>query len=133
MKDKLQILHLWTDTEDAERLIRELAATGIEFEARLVKTQAEYASALVRGKFAVIIADARAETPGAHAEDLSLFRIAQELSPGTPFVLLCDPADPAGETGEMANTLSFVSRKNLHRLKSVIIRTLSSSDGDESR
>ena len=28
MKDKLPILHFWTDPGDAERLIRELAAIG---------------------------------------------------------------------------------------------------------
>jgi DNA-binding NtrC family response regulator len=133
MKDKLQILHFWTDPGDAERLIRELAATGVEFEARLVKTLAEYVSALVRGKFALIIADARAETAGAGAEDVSLYRIAQEISPGTPFVLLCDPTDQARETGEKANNFSFMSPKDLHRLKSVINRALSSSDTDESR
>lgn len=124
MKDKLQILHFWTDPGDAERLIRELAAAGVEFEARLVKTHEEYVSALVRGKFALIVADARAETPGAGAGEMSLHGIAQEISPGTPFVLLCDHTDPEGETAEKANGFSFVSRKDLHRLKSVIIRTL---------
>ncbi len=132
MKDKLPILHFWTDPGDAERLIRELAATGAEFEVRLVKTQAEYVSALVRGKFALVIADARAETAGAGAEDMSLYRIAQEISPGTPFVLLCDSMDQARQTGEKANTFSFVSRKDLHRLKSVINRTLSSAGRDGS-
>ena len=129
MKDKLQILHFWTDPGDAERLIRELAAIGFEFEARLVKTHAEYVSALVTGKFALIIADARAET-AAGAEDISLYHIAQEISPGTAFVLLCDPSDRQPEAGENANSFSFVSRKDLHRLKSVINRALSGSDTD---
>ncbi|MGO9313505.1 MAG: hypothetical protein ACLQDI_12295 [Syntrophobacteraceae bacterium] len=133
MQDKLPILHFWTDPGDAERLIRELAATGVEFEVRLVKTHAEYVSALVRGKFALVIADARAETAGAGSEDMSLYRIAQEISPGTSFVLLCDPTDQAHQTCEKANTFSFVSRKNLDLLKSVISRTLSRSDRDGSR
>ena len=128
MKDKLPILHFWTDPGDAERLIRELAATGVEFEVRLVKTHAEYVSALVRGKFTLIIADARAETAEAGTEDMSLYLIAQEISPGTPFVLLCDPTDEAHQAGEKANTFSFVSRNNLHRLKSVINQTLNSPD-----
>ena len=90
-----------------------------------MKTHAEYVSALVRGKFALIIADARAETAGAGAEDISLYHIAQEISPGTSFVLLCDSTDQERETGENVNSFSFVSRKDLHRLKSVINRTLS--------
>ena len=127
MKDKFQILHFWTDPGDAERLIRELAAIGFEFEARLVKTHAEYVSALVRGKFALIIADARAET-AAGAEDISLYHIAQEISPGTAFILLCNSTEQESAAGENANSFSFVSRKDLHRLKSVINRTLSGSD-----
>jgi hypothetical protein len=127
MKNKLQILHFWTDPGDAERLIRELAEIGVEFEARLVRTHAEYVSALVRGKFALIIADARAET-AAGAEDVSLHQIAQQISPGTAFVLLCDPTER--EAGENSNSFSFVSRKDLHRLKSVINRTLRGSDTD---
>ncbi|MGA2401336.1 MAG: hypothetical protein ABSG91_06485 [Syntrophobacteraceae bacterium] len=123
MKDKLSILHFWTDQGDAERLIRELAATGADFEARFVKTHAEYVSALATAKFALIIVDGRAETAaGAGAEDLSLHQIAEEISPGTPFVLLCDPADPARETGEKATNFSFVSQQNLHQLPSVIDR-----------
>ena len=126
MKDKLQILHLWTDTEDAERLIRALAATGIEFEARLVKTHAEYVSALIKAKFALIIADERAVTEGSGGEDLSLFQIAEQISPGTPFLLLYDPMDPAPETGDKAVNFWTLSRQDLHLLHSVIHRAINS-------
>ncbi len=122
MKEKFPILHFWTDRADAERLIHALAATGTDFEARFVKTHAEYASALATAKFALIIADGRAETAGAGSEDLSLYQIAEEISPGTPFVLLCDPTDPARRTGEKTTNLSFVSRQNLRQLSSVINR-----------
>ena len=124
MKYKLPILHFWADTADAERLIRGLAATGVDFEAKLVKTHAQYVSALVKTKFALVIVDERAETEGSSADDLSLFQIAQEISPGTPFVLLYDPRDPAPETGDKAVNFSALSRQDLHLLKSVVRRAM---------
>ncbi len=126
LKDKLSILHFWSDPGDAERLIRGLAATGVDFEAKLVKTHAEYVSALVKAKFALIIADGRADTAGSGAEDLCLFGIAEEISPGTPFVLLYDPMDPAPETGEKPANFSALSRHDLHLLESIIHGVLKS-------
>ena len=124
MKDKLSVLHFWSSPGDAERLMRELAATGVNFEAKLVKTHAEYVSALVKAKFGLIIADQRAETRG--SEDLSLFAIAQEIAPGTPFVLLFDPTHPAPEALENAANFSILSMRDLHLLQSVILRALES-------
>jgi hypothetical protein len=126
MKDKLPILHFWADPGDAERLIRGLAEAGVNFEAKLVKTIEEYVSALVKAKFALIIADKRAVTEGPAAEDLSLFQIAEQISPGTPFVLLYDPMDPAPETGDNAINFRALSRQDLHLLQSVIHRAINS-------
>jgi hypothetical protein len=126
MKDKLPILHFWADSGDAEKLIRGLAATGVNFEAKLVKTHAEYVSALVKAKFALIIADERAVTEGSGAEDLSLFQIAEQISPGTPFVFLYDPMDPAPETGDKAVNFWTLSLQDLHLLHSVIHRAIKS-------
>jgi hypothetical protein len=124
MKYKLPILHLWADPGDAERLIRGLAATGVDFEAKLVKTHAQYVSALVKTKFALVIVDERAETEGSGVDDLSLFQIAEEISPGTPFVLLYDPMDPAPETGDKPVNFSTLSRQDLHLLQSVVRRAM---------
>ena len=126
MKDKLPILHFRADPGDAEKLIRGLAATGVNFEAKLVKTHAEYVSALVKAKFALIIADERAVTEGSGAEDLSLFQIAEQISPGTPFVLLYDPMDPAPETGDKAVNFWTLSIQDLRLLNSVIERAVKS-------
>jgi len=104
--------------------MRELAATGVNFEAKLVKTHAEYVSALVRAKFGLIIADQRAEAAG--SEDLSLFGIAEEIAPGTPFVLLYDPVHPVPETLDNAANFSTLSLLDLHLLQSVILRALKS-------
>lgn len=120
MKDKLPILHFWADPGDAERLIRGLAEAGVNFEAKLVKTTEEYVSALVKARFALIVADDRAVTEGSAAEDLSLFQIAEQISPGTPFVLLYDPMDTAPETGDKAVNFWTLSRQDLHLLHSVI-------------
>ncbi len=92
MSDKIRILHFWSRRSDAEKLIRELAATGVEFEARLVSTLSEYVSALARLKFDIVIADERADLPVTKADQLSLFGITEEMSPGTPFLLLCESA-----------------------------------------
>jgi|SRR5208283_6123722 len=124
MKDKFPILHFWADPGDAERLIRGLAATGVDFEAKLVKTHAQYVSALVNTKFALVIVDERAETEGSGADDLSLFQIVEEISPGTPFVLLYDPLDPAPETGDKAVNFWTLSRQDLHLLQSVVRRAM---------
>jgi len=126
MKDKLPILHFWTDPGDAEKLMRGLAATGVNFEAKLVKTRAEYVSALVKAKLALITADERAVTEGPGAEDLSLFQIAEQISPGTPFVLLYDPMDPAPETGDKAVNFWTLSIQDLRLLNSVIERAVKS-------
>lgn len=89
---KIHILYFWSRRSDAEKLIRELAATGVEFEARLVSTVSEYVSALARLKFHLVIADERADLPVTKADQLSLFDITEEMSPGTPFLLLCESA-----------------------------------------
>ena len=127
MKDKLAILHFWTDPGEAEKLIRGLAEAGVNFEAKLVKTIEEYVSALVSAKFAVIIADERVAAERPDAEDLSLFQIAGQLSPGTPFVLLYDPMRPAPETGDNAVNFWTLSRQDLHLLHSVIDRAIKSA------
>lgn len=92
VSDKIRILHFWSRRSDAEKLIQELAATGVDFEARLVSTVSEYVSALARLKFHIVIADERADLPVTKADQLSLFGITEEMSPGTPFILLCESA-----------------------------------------
>ncbi len=126
MKDKLPILHFWADPGDVEKLIRGLAEAGVDFEAKFVKTIEEYVSALVKAKFALIIADQRAVTERSGVEDLSFFQIAEEISPGTPFVLLYDAMYPVPETGDKAENFWTLSRQDLHLLHSVIHRAIKS-------
>jgi hypothetical protein len=79
-----------------------------------------------KAKLALITADERAVTEGPGAEDLSLFQIAEQISPGTPFVLLYDPMDPAPETGDKAVNFWTLSIQDLRLLNSVIERAVKS-------
>ncbi|MGC9965225.1 MAG: hypothetical protein ABSE08_07460 [Syntrophobacteraceae bacterium] len=128
MKDKIPILHIWADPADAERLINELAKSGVNFEAKLVRTQAEYVSALVKAKYGLIIADERAETAGSGSDELSLYQIAEQISPGTTFVLLGDRPDTAAEAAVEATNFSTMSRNDLYQLKNIINRVLNDLD-----
>jgi hypothetical protein len=117
---KIPILYFWADPADAERLVHELAKTGVKFEAKLVKTHVEYVSALVRAKFVLIVADEKAETAGASEDELSLYEIAAQISPGTAFVRISDRDDAAaGSAG-----YTTITRSDLHRLKDIIDRAL---------
>ncbi len=60
VKEKLQVLHLWSNEEEVKRVISELTGTGVEFEATLVKSESEYVTSLARKDFDIIIADERA-------------------------------------------------------------------------
>jgi len=131
MKDKVPILYIWTDQAEAGRVIAQLAEAGVNFEAKLVKTQAEYVSALVKARFNLIIADEQAETAGAREDDLSLFKIAEQIALGTQFVLICDSVDNEAETVERADNFSTISRQDLRQLKNVIDRALSKPDRGE--
>jgi DNA-binding NtrC family response regulator len=131
MKEKVPILYIWTDQAEATRVIAQLAETGVNFEAKLVKTQAEYVSALVKARFSLIIADEWAETVGAREDDLSLFKIAEQISPGTQFVLVCDSVEKEAENAERANNFSTISRQDLRQLKNVIDRALCNPDRGE--
>jgi hypothetical protein len=104
--------------------MRALAEARVDFEAKLVKTHEEYVSALLKTKFALIIADERAVTKRPGAEDLSLFQIAEEISPGTPFALLYDPMDPPAETRDRAANFWTLSRQDLHLLHDMIQRAI---------
>ena len=113
---KIPILYFWADAADAQHLVHELAKTGTDFEVKLVRTQAEYVSALVKKRFVLVLADERAQTPDASAQDLSLFEIAEQISPGTAFALI---GNPAGTSAESAS-FTTVARNDLNRLKDII-------------
>lgn len=119
MEKKIKILHLWTTEADAERLVRELASAGLEFEAKLVKTHQEYVSSLVSRTFDLVIADERAETSEADvpsSENLSLYQIADEIRPGIPFLLLCDSLNTPTPSDNPDEPFFRASRLDVGRL-----------------
>jgi hypothetical protein len=121
---KIRILHYWTNQTDAEEVIRKLAETGLEFEAKLVRTHHDYVSALATRNFDLIIADDRAEL--SRPDALSSLEIAEELSPGIPFVLLCSSTSVFSRA---ENPLRFfpLARCELNRLGILIRDTLGHS------
>lgn len=86
----VRILHLWKNETDARELVRLLAGTGLQFEAKLVRTTTEYVSALVRSTFNLVIADENIPWYKPEKDDLSPFEIAQEIAPGVPFLLIAE-------------------------------------------
>ncbi|MHC1725106.1 MAG: hypothetical protein AB9866_03660 [Syntrophobacteraceae bacterium] len=126
MDYKIRILHLWTCQTEAEMLVRELARAGLPFEAKLVGTLSEYVAALVRSKFDIILADDRAVPPHAGPDQLSLFEITREISPGTPFIMLCGSSDEPRE-GSGANLSHCLNRHDLSRIGERVRKALNPS------
>lgn len=123
VRKRIRLLHFWTNRADAEKLVRSLAETPFEFEAKLVKTSAEYVSALAGGKFDLIIADQKADPAPPGSEDLSLFQIAEEIAPGTPVLLLCETQDPEPRA-ECEGGCFRLPWRRLHALETVLADVL---------
>jgi len=118
LAEKIRILHLWQSEEDARSLVQALARSGLEFEARLVRTESEYVSALVHSKFHIIVVDRFADFRRAGPDDLSALDIARELAPGIPFLLLEDPScEDAGSSGKPD---FLIEKKDLEQLGPLI-------------
>ncbi len=120
MGNPIKILHFWTTDADAERLVRELASSGCEFEAKLVRTLPEFVRALVSKKVDLVIADMKSDASS--GEELTIFEIVEELSPGTPLISLLDSQESSQpEDKKHAHSLG---RRELDRLKEVIRNVL---------
>ena len=95
-----------------------LAGSGLEFEARLVRTESEYVSALVNAKFHIIVADRFADFRRTGPDDLSALDIARELAPGIPFLLVGDPS--CEDEGGPGKPDFQIEKKNLEQLGPLI-------------
>lgn len=121
MDEKIRILHLWNDEKEAERVIGALAASGLDFEAKLVRSEYEYISDLIKRTFNIIIADDRADFHRPGTGELSAYEIALEIAPGVPFLLISSERRHADPMPMDSGTPSFcVPRHELHRLGPVI-------------
>lgn len=130
MTTKIRVLHLWSDEKEAECIVRELSSAGVEFEAKLVRNESEYVSALLRGQFQLIVIGSRADFKRSAPEDLSAREIACELAPSAAFVQIEDDSNPgerfclclASPGGEFnaASGVVRVSASELERLSEVM-------------
>lgn len=111
--------------------MRNLAEAGVNFEAKLVNTLSDYVSALVKKKFALIIADERADAAEAGTDDLSVFEIAEQVSPGAVFILLCDRVDTAVESDLETSKRMHISRRDVHLIQRVLTRVGNDPQGKE--
>ncbi len=120
MGNPIKILHFWTSETDAERLVRELASCGFEFEAKLVRTFPEFVRALASKKFDLVIADVKSDVSS--GEELTISEIAEELCPGIPFISLLD-SEKSGRPEDKKHAHSL-GRRELDRLKEVVRKVL---------
>ncbi len=91
MEKKIRVLHLWYDKAEVERFVRQMAETGLEFEAALVNSETDFASSLINKQFDIVIADERADFTLSGPEHLSALDIALEIAPDVPFVVVGEP------------------------------------------
>lgn len=114
LEKKVQILHRWSEQDLVGRVIRELSGAGIELEMHLVRSSREFASALLRKNFDLIIVDPDGVSEP-NPDDLSFFEIAQELAPHIPFLLIPAP-EAVAKMAASSETLHSVSKNALHLL-----------------
>ena len=92
MNEKLHILHLEDNLNDAELIHSMLERDGIEFSATVVEQQQEFVNELRKGGFDLIISDFSLPS----FNGLSALSLAREISPHTPFIFV------SGTLGEEA-------------------------------
>ncbi|HLL57326.1 MAG TPA: response regulator, partial [Rubrobacteraceae bacterium] len=118
----LRILHLEDDPLDAELIQATLAEGGIECEVALVQTRTQFAAALESGGFDLVLADYSLPA----FDGLSALKVAQEVRPEVPFVLV------SGALGEeraiealKVGATDYVLKQRLGRLVPAVRRAIS--------
>jgi len=121
MERKLRILHLEDSRNDAELIRENLANGGIDCEIALVETREDFAAAIERGGFDLILADYKLPL----FDGLSALAIRQEQCPDVPFVFV------SGQIGEeraieslKSGATDYVIKDKLSRLVPAVNRAL---------
>jgi PAS domain S-box-containing protein len=121
MERQLHILHLEDDPRDAELVRETLAADGLVAEIECVETESEFAAALERSEFDLILADYSLPS----FDGLSALTVAQRKRPGIPFMFV------SGALGEeiaieslKSGATDYVLKHKLHRLPPAARRAL---------
>src|ERR687893_2434605 len=117
----LRILNLEDSPLDAELLHATLTDGGVECEILRVQTRADFATALESGDFDLVLADYSLPS----FDGLSALKIAQEIDPEIPFVLV------SGAVGEevaiealKSGATDYVLKQRLERLVPAVRRAL---------
>jgi DNA-binding NarL/FixJ family response regulator len=117
----LRILNLEDSPLDAELVHATLTGGGVECEILRVQTHAEFAAALESGDFDLILADYSLPS----FDGLSALKVAQEIGPEIPFVLV------SGAVGEevaiealKSGATDYVLKQRLERLVPAVRRAL---------
>jgi DNA-binding NarL/FixJ family response regulator/two-component sensor histidine kinase len=117
----LRILNLEDSPLDAELLHATLTDGGVECEILRVQTRADFTAALEGGDFDLVLADYSLPS----FDGLSALKVAQEIGPGIPFVLV------SGAVGEevaiealKSGATDYVLKQRLERLVPAVRRAL---------
>src|SRR5215208_1202867 len=117
----LRVLHLEDSPLDAELVHSALSGSSVECEIFRAQTRADFAAALESGDFDLILADYSHPTFGG----LSALKVAQEICPEAPFVLV------SGAVGEeraiealKSGAEDYVLKQRLERLVPAVQRAL---------
>jgi len=122
MKLPLHVLLLEDDIRDAELVQDALAADGITSLIRRVETENDFLAALNEGHFEIILADYTLPD----FDGLSALKIAQQRSPGIPFIFVSGtlPEDLAIEILKSGGATDYVVKSGLARLAPSLKRAL---------
>jgi PAS domain S-box-containing protein len=130
MPQKLKILHLEDDRNDAELVRETLAADGIVAEVECVDTEPGYVCALERRKFDLILADYSLPS----FDGGTALGIANKKAPGIPFIFV------SGSLGEevaieslKSGATDYVLKHRLQRLSHAVYRAIEEQSEREKR
>jgi PAS domain S-box-containing protein len=124
MSQRLKIIHLEDDPNDAELIHESLKQGGIEADVECMSTQAEFEQAIETRSADIILSDFALP----QFDGLSALAMVQRVTPETPFILV------SGTLGEEAAVESlrggatdYVLKTRLHRLPSAVQRAVEES------
>ncbi|HAV62670.1 MAG TPA: histidine kinase [Verrucomicrobiales bacterium] len=115
-KNRLSILHLEDDLNDAEIVETALQRAGLQPDIMLAKSDAEYQVALAAGPYDVILSDNK--VPG--IDGTSALRLAREKMPEVPFIFVSGQSNCAPVKGSATGAAECVGKTELNRLPEVI-------------
>lgn len=130
MKTPLRILHLQDDQNDAELVNATLSSEAIAFDMTCVDSREEYAAALNRGGFDLILSDFKIPS----FDGLSALQIARTQCPEVPFIFVSATIgeDRAIDAVKLGAT-DYVLKDRLMRLGPAVRRALAETEEREKR